>query len=103
MPLTEIGITRRIFSMFSAREKDVTNRPLDIDEIRLVSDLRIMHSKVDEIYQVVKTRRERHDEASIVNYADAPVLANDITKVDEIYMWFVTIKEEVDRRIRKRV
>ncbi len=89
--------------MFAAREKDVRNRALDIDEIRLVSDLRIMHSKVDELYQIVKSMRERHDDPSIVTYADPPVLSDDITKVDEIYMWFVSIKEEIDRRARRRL
>ena len=48
--------------MFAAREKDVQNRALEIDEVRLVADLRIMHSKVDELYQVVKSLREHHDE-----------------------------------------
>ena len=88
--------------MFSGREKDVKNRALDVEEIRLVADLRIMHSKVDEICQIVRNLRERHDEASIVNYADDPILAEDIRKVDEVYMWFVSIKEEIDRRARKR-
>ncbi len=89
--------------MFAAHEKDVRNRALDIDEVRLVSDLRIMHSKVDELYQVVKSLREHHDEPSLVTYADPPVLNEDIRKVDEIYMWFVSVKEEIDRRARKRL
>lgn len=87
--------------MFAPREKDVKGRALDIDEIRLVADLRVMHAKVDELYQIVRSLRERHDEASIVTYADPPVLADDITSVDEIYMWFIKIKEEVDRRARR--
>ena len=62
--------------------------------MRLVSDLRIMHSKVDEIYEIVKALRTRHDEAAIVRYADQPVLTEDIQKIDEIYLWFVKLKEE---------
>ena len=31
----------------------VRDRWLDVEEVRLVSDLRIMHSKVDELYQMV--------------------------------------------------
>ena len=31
----------------------VPNRWLDVEEVRLVSDLRIMHSKVEELYQMV--------------------------------------------------
>ena len=54
--------------------QEVESRALTIEEVRLVSDLRIMHAKVDEIYEVVKALRTRHDEAAIVRYADQPVL-----------------------------
>jgi hypothetical protein len=74
--------------------QEVESRWLTIQEVRLVSDLRIMHSKVDEIYQVVKALRERHREDAIVRYADQPVLTDDIQKIDEIYLWFVKLKEE---------
>jgi len=84
------------------RENDVKNRALDIDEIRLVSDLRIMHAKVDELHHMVSRLRQIHNEPSIVNYADGPVLAEEIRKVDEIYLWFVRIKEEMDRRALSR-
>jgi len=53
-----------------------------------------MHAKVDEIYEIVKALRTRHDEAAIVRYADQPVLTDDIQKIDEIYLWFVKLKEE---------
>jgi hypothetical protein len=69
------------------------DRSLTIDEIRIVSDLRIMHSKVDELYQIVNALKQRHDESAIVKYADQPVLTDDIRKVDEIYLWFVRVKE----------
>ena len=72
----------------------VRDRFLHVDEIRLVADLRIMHAKVDEIYEIVKGLRTRHDEAAIVRYADQPVLTDDIQKIDEIYLWFVKLKEE---------
>jgi hypothetical protein len=74
--------------------QEVESRWLTIQEVRLVSDLRIMHAKVDEIYEVVKALRTRHDEAAIVRYADQPVLTEDIRKIDEIYLWFVKLKEE---------
>ena len=73
---------------------EVESRWLTIQEVRLVSDLRIMHAKVDEIYEIVKALRTRHDEAAIVRYADQPVLTDDIQKIDEIYLWFVKLKEE---------
>lgn len=59
-----------------------------------------MHSKVDELYQVVSNLRRRHNEASVQKYADGPVLNEDITRVDEIYMWFVKLKEEGERARR---
>jgi hypothetical protein len=38
--------------------------------------------------------KKRHDEADVVKYADQPVLTEDIQKVDDIYLWFVKLKEE---------
>ena len=80
----------------SSRSKDGTEKTLNIDEVRLVSDLRIMHTKVNELFSIVEYLRRRHDEADIVKYADYDVLADDIRKVDEIYLWFVRVKEERD-------
>jgi hypothetical protein len=56
-----------------------------------------MHAKVDELYQIVSNLRKRHNESDIIVYADQKVLAHNIHKVDEIYLWFVKIKEERDR------
>jgi hypothetical protein len=67
---------------------------LTIEEVRTVSDLRIMHAKVDELYHIVSALKERYDETAIIKYADQPVLTKDIQKVDEIYLWFVRLKEE---------
>jgi hypothetical protein len=72
----------------------VRDRWLDVEEVRLVSDLRIMHSKVEELYQMVKNLKRRHSESDIHKYADQPVLSEDIAHVDEIYLWFVSLKEE---------
>jgi hypothetical protein len=69
-------------------------RWLTIEEVRTVSDLRIMHAKVDELYHTVAGLKERYDEATIVKYADQPVLTRDIQRIDEIYLWFVRLKEE---------
>jgi hypothetical protein len=72
----------------------VEERSLTIEEVRTVSDLRVMHAKVDELYQIVSALKERYDETAIIKYADQPVLTKDIQKVDEIYLWFVRLKEE---------
>ncbi len=69
---------------------------LNIDEVRLVSDLRLMHAKVDELYSLIENLRSRHNGSDIVKYADYQVLADDISRVDEIYLWFVKIREERD-------
>ena len=69
-------------------------RSLEIEEVRLVADLRVMHSKVEELYQMVKNLKRRHSESSIHKYADQSVLNEDIDRVDEIYNWFVSLKEE---------
>jgi hypothetical protein len=71
----------------------IENRSLEIEEIRLVSDLRIMHSKVDELYQLVNNLQRRHRKDDVHKYADQRVLTEDIDRVDEIYLWFVSLKE----------
>jgi hypothetical protein len=80
--------------------ESVDSRWLDIEEVRLVGDLRIMHSKVDELYQVVSNLKRRHNEASVHKYADGPALTEDINRVDEIYMWFIKLKEQGERARR---
>ena len=59
--------------------KNTRGRWLDVDEIRVVADLRIMHSKVDDLYQIVANLKRRHSESDIVAYADQPVLNEDIS------------------------
>ena len=73
------------------------SRPLTIDEVRVVADLRIMHAKVDELYHIVQDLQKRHSETSIHRYSDKPLLAQDIQRVDEIYLWFVKLREQRER------
>jgi hypothetical protein len=75
-------------------DREAKTETFTIDEIRLVADLRIMHAKVDELYQVVSNLKRRHSETAIRDYADTPVLDEDIARMDQIYLWFVTLKEE---------
>ena len=77
--------------------KPLGGASLDVDEIRLISDLRIMHSKVDELHHIISNLKRRHNEVSIHKYADQPVLAEDIARVDEIYLWFLRLKESANR------
>ena len=76
-------------------DQSLGDRWLDVDEVRLVSDLRIMHSKVDELYHVVANLKRRHSGSDIRKYADQPVLNEDIARVDELYLWFISLKEEL--------
>jgi hypothetical protein len=77
------------------------NSWLTIEETRIVSDLRIMHAKVDELHTLVTALKKRHDESDVVKYADQPILTEDIQKVDGIYLWFVKLKEEnIAQRVR---
>jgi hypothetical protein len=75
-------------------------KPMDIEEIRLIADLRIMHAKVDELSQIVANLKRRHSDADILRYADPPVIAENIQSVDNIYLWFVKLKEERERAKR---
>jgi hypothetical protein len=76
----------------------VEDRALSIDEIRLVSDLRIMHAKVDELFQIVSNLQRRHRLNAIHKYADQEVLSDDIQRVDDIYLWFVNLKDSSRRK-----
>ena len=75
------------------------SRYLTVDEVRLVADLRIMHAKVDELYQLVANLKRRHSEGAVHKYADQRVLKEDIERVDDIYLWFVDLKDESKRRL----
>ena len=81
--------------MRPAEPRDVNDRWLDVEEIRLVSDLRIMHSKVSDLYQAMQSIRSRHPETSVLMYADQRLLSEDIGRVDEIYLWYVKLKDEL--------
>ena len=80
----------------SRSNKDLDGRSLDVQEIRLIADLRVMHTKVNELHSIVEYLRRRHAESDIVKYADYEVLADDIRKSDAIYLFFVKVKEERD-------
>lgn len=71
---------------------------MEIEEVRLVADLRIMHSKVDELHRIVNSLKGHHNEKIIHRYADQAILQNDLKLVDQIYLWFVRLKEEAERR-----
>jgi hypothetical protein len=74
-------------------KSDERPRP-DIEEMRLIADLRIMHSKVNELFEVVSVLKRGHEENFIRRYADHAMLEKDIQRVDEIYLWFLSLKEE---------
>jgi len=67
---------------------------VDIEEVRLIADLRIMHAKVHELFEIVSVLKRGREENFIRRYADRAMLEKDIQRVDEIYLWFVRLKEE---------
>ena len=75
--------------------------PLDIEDVRLIADLRIMHSKVHELFEVISVLKRGREENFIRQYADHAMLEKDIQRVDEIYLWFVRLKEE-GLRLKKK-
>ena len=83
------------------KKTSADERFLRIEEIRVVADLRIMHSKVNELFQVISVLKRRHPEMAIREYADHRMLDDDIKRVDEIYLWFIGLKEE-GLKLRKR-
>jgi hypothetical protein len=84
--------------MMEARRKlrgdePIADRWLDVEEVRLIADLRIMHSKVDELFQLVTPLKQHHPEADIRKYADQIALESDIHEVDQIYLWFIGLRD----------
>ena len=75
-------------------DQPVRDRWLDIDEIRLISDLRVMHAKVDELYQIVANLKRRHSGADIHKYADQP----EIFELS-IYSWTIGTTRAADGAI----
>jgi hypothetical protein len=75
--------------------------PLDIEDVRLIADLRIMHSKVHELFEVISVLKLGREENFIPQYADHAMLEKDIQRVDEIYLWFLRLKEE-GMKLKKR-
>lgn len=80
-----------------ATKESFDERALTIDEVRIISDLRIMHAKVDDLFHLVSQLKTRYDEAAVHKYSDPHLLAQDIDRVDEIYLWYVKLREERDR------
>ena len=81
--------------------KPASGQRPDIEEMRLIADLRIMHAKVFELFEIVSVIKRRHHEHAIRRCADHAMLDQDIQRVDEIYLWFVRLKEEGLRLTRK--
>lgn len=82
----------------SALDGNLEGRWLSVEEVRLVSDLRIMHAKVNEFYEIVQTLRSRYSESEILAYSDLPLLSQNIDHIDDIYLWFVKLREQRDRK-----
>lgn len=83
------------------KKASASSEHLKVEEIRLISDLRIMHSKVNELYQIVSIIKRRHQEMALRRYADHKMLDDDIKRVDELYLWFVNLKDEGLRLTKK--
>jgi len=83
------------------KKPSADERLIRVEEIRAIADLRIMHSKINELYQVVSVLKRRHPEMAIREYADQRMLDDDIKRVDEIYLWFIGLKEE-GLKLRKK-
>ena len=66
------------------RPKRKAETALGVDQIRLISDLRILHSKVDELLTIMERIRKRQDTEAVSEFADRAALTDDINAVDKI-------------------
>ena len=74
---------------------------LEVNEVRLIADLRIMHAKVHELFEIVTVLKRGREDMEIRRYSDHAMLEKDIQRVDDIYLWFVSLKEE-GLKLRKK-
>lgn len=73
-----------------------TPQEISVAQVRLIADLRIMHSKTSELYSTINMIRRRHTEADVVSCGDQNALKDDIGKMEQCYGWFLKIKSEVN-------
>jgi hypothetical protein len=85
----------------NTRSKLNKGAQLDVNEVRLIADLRIMHAKVHELFEIVTVLKRGREDMEIRRYSDHAMLEKDIQRVDEIYLWFVSLKEE-GLKLRKK-
>jgi hypothetical protein len=67
----------------------------ELERLRTICDLRIMHGRVDELHNLVKSLQDgRHSAVDICHFSDPKRLKMNIDHIDEIYLWFVNLKSE---------
>jgi hypothetical protein len=71
----------------------VSGRWLEVEEVRLIADLRVMHAKVQELFFIIDGLRRRHSPEALALYFDEPVLVNDVRMVDDVYQWYLDLRE----------
>jgi len=54
------------------------------------------------LHYIIATLKRRHSQQDVFRYADSSLLEENIRRVDEIYLWFVRLKEEAERQRRSR-
>jgi len=75
------------------RHDDIAGRWLNVDEIRVIADLRIMHSKVSELKSIVSSLRARYDARDVVEYSEETILAENIARMHEVYLLYLALKK----------
>ncbi len=62
------------------------------DGVELQTDLRILHAKVGELFQIVQQVKKHFDLDQVLTTADSRQLAKNIDRMDEVYRWFAGLK-----------
>ena len=63
------------------------------DAVELQTDLRILHAKVGELFQIVQQVRKHFEVDQVLTTADTRQLAKNIDHMDEVYRWFADLKK----------
>ena len=65
---------------------------LTLQEIRLVADLRLVHSAANNLLGIIGQIKTRHSHAKVAELADPMALLVTIREVEEVRDWLVELK-----------
>ncbi len=77
----------------------MANRHLD-DDTKMIADIRVLHSKIQELHHGVDTLRKRYPDQDLIRYADIDQVEDDAEKLRQIHTWLRVIADALSDQRR---